>query len=409
MTTAEQENSATTVGALGGLRVLDLSRGVAAPFAARLLGDFGANVIKVEKPGGGDFARTLEPLQPGVAAPEQSLIFQYLNWNKRSVTLDLRKEQARPVFRRLVERSDIVVESFKPGTLDRWGLGVDQLLAWNSDLVVTSVTNFGQTGPYRDYEASDLVFQAMAGIMQISGRVDREPLKHGLRQSLYCAGLNAAYATMAAYIAVAAEGGGEHVDLSIHECLASELVMNLPYYAFAGAIQGRRAVVQDPFGGEPLPAAKGYLSIQTGGGAPFATYADFFKRPEFLEPQFVTPGERTKHVDEVRAILQECLADKDAHEVFIRGAEQRLLMGVVQGASDLLACEHLAARGFFVDVDHPDTGPHRFPGEIARLSSTPFKVRRRSPRLGEHSDEVLRDVVGLNDFDIAALKATGVI
>jgi crotonobetainyl-CoA:carnitine CoA-transferase CaiB-like acyl-CoA transferase len=407
--TTDQQRGTATAGALDGLRVLVLRHGVAGPLAARLLADFGADVIKVERPGAGDFARYLEPIQPGAPAPEQSLVFQYLNWNKRGLTLDLRTAQARPILRRLIERSDIVIEAFRPGTLDRWDLGVDQLLDWNPNLVVTSVTNFGQTGPYRDYEASDLVFQAMSGIMQISGRADREPIKHGLRQSLYCAGLNAAYATMAASIAVAAEGGGEHVDLSIHECLASEMVMNLPYYAFAGAIQGRRAVVQDPFGGEPLPAGKGYLSVQTGGGAPFQTYAEFFGRDEFTEARFATPGERLKHVEELRTLLQECLADKDAHEVFVRGAELRLLMGVVQGARDLLACEHLAARGFLVEVDHPDTGPHTFPGELAKLSATPFTVRRRSPRLGEHNRDVLRGEAGLSDAEIETLEAAGVV
>src|SRR3990172_4936467 len=129
-------------GALEGVRVLDLSHGVAGPFAARLLGDFGADVIKIEKPGTGDFARFLAPLKSDAPVPEQSLLFQYLNWNKRSVALDLRTSGSRPVLKRLVEASDIVVESFRPGTLDGWGLGVDQMLDWNHSVVVTSVTNF---------------------------------------------------------------------------------------------------------------------------------------------------------------------------------------------------------------------------------------------------------------------------
>src|SRR3990172_7610261 len=143
-------------GALDGVRVLDLSHGIAGPFAARLLGDFGADVVKIEKPGTGDFARFLEPLKSDAPAPEQSLLFQYLNWNKRSVALDLRTPGARPVMKRLVEATDIVIESFRPGTLDGWGLGVDQMLEWNPRVVVTSVTNFGQTGPYANYRAGDL-------------------------------------------------------------------------------------------------------------------------------------------------------------------------------------------------------------------------------------------------------------
>ena len=385
----EHDSTTGSVGALEGLRVLDLSHGVAGPFAARLLGDLGADVIKVERPDSGDFARYLEPMTDDGPAAERSLLFQYLNWNKRGITLDLRSDGARPVLRRLIEGSDIVVESFRPGTLDRWGIGVDQLLGWNANLVVTSISNFGQTGPYASYDADDLVFYAMSGIMQISGRVDREPIKHGLRQSLYCAGLNAAYATLVAEAIVSRYGGGEHVDVSINECLASELVGNLPFYAFTGGIQGRNPVVQDPFRGQPLPAGRGYLSVQAGGGAPFETYADFFGREEFRDPLYKTPGGRLKHSEELRTLLRECLADQDAHEVFVRGGEQRLLMGVAQGARELLACPQLEAREFFATVDHPVTGAHRFPARLARLSATPWNVRRPAPCLGEHNQEIL--------------------
>jgi len=137
-------------GALTGLRVLDLSHGIAGPFAARLLGDHGADVIKIERPITGDFARTLPPLKQDAPFPEQSLLFQYLNWNKRSLALDLRLAENKPTLQKLVEQSDIVIESFRPGRLESWGLGVDQLLDWQPKLVVTSVTNFGQTGPITD-------------------------------------------------------------------------------------------------------------------------------------------------------------------------------------------------------------------------------------------------------------------
>lgn len=388
-------------GALQGVRVLDLSHGIAGPFAARLLADFGADVIKIEKPGTGDFARFMEPLKTDAPAPEQSLLFQYLNWNKRSVALDLRSAKARPVLQKLVENSDIVIESFRPGTLDGWGIGVDQMLEWNPQVVVTSVTNFGQTGPYAGYHASDLVLQAMSGIMQISGRVDRAPLKHGLSQSFYCAGLNAAYASLMAHTAAAVDGFGEHVDLSIHECLASELVLNESYYAFLGAVQGRRAMVQDPFAGEPIPAREGFLAVQTGGGAPFEEFADLFEREEFRDPQFASAHQREQREAEVRALLEECVAHKDAKQLFLQGAQRRLLLGVVQGAGDLLNCEHLRARDFFVDVEHPTTGTFRFPGELVKLSATPMAIRRRAPLLDEHRAEVLAEL-GLQATELSS-------
>ena len=380
-------------GALTGLRVLDLSHGIAGPFAARLLGDHGADVIKIERPITGDFARTLPPLKQDAPFPEQSLLFQYLNWNKRSLALDLRLAENKPTLQKLVEQSDIVIESFRPGRLESWGLGVDQLLDWQPKLVVTSVTNFGQTGPYAQYAASDLTFQALSGIMQISGQVDREPLKHGLSQSFYCAGLTAAYASIMAYTAAQADQFGEHVDVSIHECLASELVLNQSYYAFLGAVQGRRAIVQDPFAGEPIATRKGYLAFQTGGGAPFETFAELFDRPEFLEKRFSSPPEREKRVAEVKALLEECVADRDAKEVFLAGAQKRLLLGVVQSAEDLLHCEHLKERQSFVEIDHPATSTQlRFPAELAKLSLTPTSVRRRSPTLDEHRTEILAQI-----------------
>jgi len=390
-------------GALSGIQVLDLSHGIAGPFAARLLGDFGADVIKIEKPGVGDFARYLEPRKGQDDDPEQSLLFQYLNWNKRSVALDLRSPDVAPIMRRLVERSDVVIESFRPGKLQSWGLSVDTMLAWNPSVVVTSITNFGQTGPYCQYASSDLVFQAMSGIMQISGRADREPLKHGLNQSLYCAGLNAAYATLAALAAAQADGQGEHVDLSIHECLASELVFNQPFYTFLGAVQGRRAVVQDPFDGEPIPARDGYLAVQAGGGAPFEDFADLLQIPELLDPKYATPARRVAHAEELRTMLVECFKNKDPKELFIQGAERRLLLGVVQSAADLLDCEHLRARNFFQRVPHPATGTMEFPAEIAKLSGTPVAIRRRAPMLNEHQEEVLVSLLGLSQAELAAI------
>ena len=390
-------------GALHGVRVLDLSQGIAGPFAARLLGDHDADVIKVEPPRTGETGRTLAPIKIDAPAPERSLLFQYLNWNKRSVALDITQAFGQRTLRALIERSDILIESFRPGYLDGLGLSVDKMLEWNPRLVVTSITNYGQTGPYALYEASDLTLQAMSGIMQISGQVDREPLKHGLSQSYYCAGLTGAYASIMAYTAAQQDQFGEHVDVSIHECLASELVLNESYYAFLGAIQGRRAIVQDPFAGEPIATRKGYVAFQTGGGAPFETFAELFDRPEFLEKRFTSPPEREKRVPEVRALLEECVADRDAKEVFLAGAKKRLLLGVVQGASDLLKCEHLEERKAFANVSHPDTGTHlRLPAELTKLSLTPTALRRRAPRLDEHRHEVLVELLGLNESEAFA-------
>ena len=374
--------------ALHDVRVLDLSQGIAGPIAARILGDFGADVVKVEPPGG-DPARQLRPLLPQGPATECSLLFAYLNWNKRGITLDLATPEGREHVEALVRTSDIVIESFRPGTLAAWGLAPSRMLEWHPRVVVTSVTDFGQEGPYAGYLASDVVQQAMGGIMQISGRSDRPPLKHGLDQASFCGGLNAAYATLAAHAAAARDGIGDHVDLSIQECLASELVTCETYYSFMGAIQGRRLPVQDPYSGAPIETRRGYLSFQAGGAMPPEAFADLFRNEALRDPRFSSNRQRSEHVAEVRELVAQSVKERDAKEIFIDGSQRRLLMGVVQTAPDLLECEQLAERDLFVEVPHPAGRTFRYPAVLARMSATPTTVRRRAPLLGEHTDAVL--------------------
>lgn len=375
--------------ALSGVNVLDLSEGIAGPFAARLLGDFGADVIKIEKFDGGDPQRYAGPLVKKAREGEQSLLFQYLNWNKRSISFDVSDSTKLNVFRRLIERSNIVIESFIPGDMAKWGYGVETLLEWNPKLIVVSISNFGQTGPYAKFKADDLVLQAMSGMMQISGSVDREPLRQGLSQTYYCAGLNAAYAALAAYLSAERDGVGEHVDVSILECLTSELVYNQPFYTFLGAIQGRRASVQDPFDGEPIPARNGYVSVQAGGGAPFHKFADLLNLPELADPKYATPKLRTTRSAELHKMLSERFSEMDPYEIFEKAAQNRLLMGVVQSAKELLACPHLEAREFYRDIEHPETGKFRFPAELAKLSKSSTCINTRAPMLNEHEREIL--------------------
>jgi crotonobetainyl-CoA:carnitine CoA-transferase CaiB-like acyl-CoA transferase len=395
--------------ALDDLNVLDLSHGIAGPYGARLLGDLGAHVIKVEKPGKGDFARRLKPLAPDAPKDEQSLFFQYLNWNKRGITLDLGRPEAGPVLESLVRAADVVIEAFKPGTLDRWGIGPNVLFNWNPRLVLTSVTNFGQTGPYSEYQASDLVLQAMSGIMQISGTVDREPLRHGLVQSLFCGGLNVAHACMAGKRAASVSGEGQHVDLSIHEVLVSELVMNIPQYALAGIVQGRRQPEHYPLSGEPLPTRDGFITLQAViGRSAYDFYAEVFNRPELLNEELKKPGARTELADWLRYVFEDAVSEWGARELFLRICEGRQLAGFVQTAKDLLECPQLAARDFFIQVEHPATGSFRFPGAFAVFSETPFAVEMRAPLLGEHTEEVLEEA-GIGPEARARLREQGVI
>jgi crotonobetainyl-CoA:carnitine CoA-transferase CaiB-like acyl-CoA transferase len=388
-----------TARALAGVVVVELGHGVAGPFAARLLADLGADVLKVEQPGAGDFARRLEPCLVDDMGATSSALFEYLNWNKRSATLDLHEEAGREAVRRLAGRADIVIESFRPGRLEAWGLGQGALRGLNPRLVVTSVSNFGQTGPYAGYRAGDLVFQAMSGLMQISGTSDREPLKRGLRQSLYTAGINAAYVSLAAYYASLTSGAGAHLDLSILECLCSELVLNDAYYASMGAVQGRRPAKRDPLGGplgggDPLPVSDGYVALQINPQLPVARLADLFDEPRLAGPEFASTAARLEHANELNELLAGHLANRSGREFFIEASEDGYLCGFVQGAAELLDCPQLRERGVFHSFPGlPAEGaPLAFPAVLAALSRTPVTIRHRAPRLGEHTDEILAEL-----------------
>lgn len=383
--------------ALHGLRVLEIANGIAAPFASRLLADLGADVVKVEEPQRGDAMRGFGPFAPadGDGETQDSLLFRYLNWNKRSVALDLSSAAATSTMRTLVCSADLVIEDFPPGTLDRLGVGPAQMHAWNPGVVVTSISNFGQRGALSGWEATDLILYAMSGMMSISGKKSpKPPLKHGLRQSYYCAGLNAAYASLAAVYLARSTRTGEHIDLSIRECLTSELVTSTSYYVFMGALSGRHPLREDPFSGDPLEAGTGYVSLQSNRSAPMKKYAEFFDLPELASDDYASSGSRIRNSERLRALMEQRLAAEDSVKLFERAGEKGLLVGVVQDAQQLLACRHLSERRVFRAIDDAkglDGAPLRYPLELARLERTPVSVRRPAPKLGEHTAEVLAE------------------
>lgn len=388
---------ADDTGALAGVIVLELGHGIAGPFAARLLADLGADVIKVEKPEAGDFARRLEPFTTDEDGLECSALFEFLNWNKRGVALDLGEPEDRDPLLRLVRHADIVIESLAPGRLAAWGLGHTRLHALNPRLVITAVTNFGLTGPYSGWRGSDLVFQAMSGLAQISGTSDRPPLKRGIRQSLYCAGINAAYASLAGLLAARRTGAGVHLDLAIRECPASELVLNESWYVCMGAVQGRRPPVRDPLGGplgggDPLPTRDGHAALQVSPHVTTARLGEIFGEPRLGDPRFATTEGRAAHAPELIRILTDLLGNQTSRDVFERASRGGLLAGSVQDAAALLECEQLRERDVFRTV--PGLGSLRFPAVLAEFSRTPARIRRRAPRLGQHTDEVLGELAG---------------
>ena len=393
---------------LEGIRVLDLGSHVAGPFCAKLLADYGADVIKVEPPQVGDVARRNGPFVGDDPHPEKSISFLYLNTNKRGITLDVASQSGRLVLRSFLQRVDVLVENFSPAEAESLELDYAALSDVNPSLVVTSITPFGQTGPYRDLEATDIVTCALSGLMYHSGDSDREPLRSVLDQSLYVAGANAAAATLAALFHRLSSGQGQHVDVSVVECLASHLVQAVPYYSYMGAIKGRRPIQGSGFE-ELMPAHDGYVVPSVQGSQPWSVVADLIGGEELKAERFATGSGRIEHSEELKQLLIEQLANWDRKQLFQASGERRLVFGMAQDASDLLECPHLRERGFFVDVDHPVAGRAEYPGAGAKLSELDFDISRHAPLLGQHNAEIYCDELGYSSEDLVNLRAAGII
>ena len=377
--------------ALDDIKVLDISQGIAGPLCARLLGDFGADVVKVEPPGG-EAGRRMPPFFEDDPDPEKSLFFLLCNLNKRGVVLDLEEPEGAALFRALARSADVVVESFQPGYLASLGLDHASLEAENPGLIMTSITPFGQTGPYSHYKGCEIVTYATSGIMAISGTSDREPLKHGGFPGHYESAMNGMLATNIALLARDMTGIGQHVDVSMQEVVTSSLVINQPNYSFAGGVQGRRK----PEGGSlghVTPCADGYFVAQEGGSATWNDIANFFGREELKDERFSNPAQRMLHGHELDEIIKDAVKDRTMAEMFRTASEQfRMLFGIVQTPEDLANCPQLAARDYYQEVDHPVIGKICVPFRLFNLSTGGATCRRPAPLLGQHTAEVLAEL-----------------
>jgi len=374
------DNHTTPPGALAGVRVVELSGNIAAQFAARLLGDFSAQVLKIESPAG-DPLRSEGPSVPG--APHSAL-FEYLNWNKQSLQLDPAEAADADVLATLLQGADVLVYGHAPtDTQQTWGLTPKALHQRFPHLAIVAISDFGWEGPQAHWQAGDLVLQAIGGVMSFSGLQSREPLKPGLRQSAYCAGLNGAYTAMAAYFHALRGGRGSLVDLSSMEVVASELVSVFPAYSLAGIIAARRSAVQDPLlSGEPFPVRDGYVTLQVNPLYGPERFAQLLNEPRLCEERFASQQGRIDHAEELRGLLRASLADQYGRDVFERTNEEGLLAGVLQSAAQLMDCNHLEARGIWTEIPTRDgQASWKLPARIAHLSATPVVVRSSAPAL----------------------------
>jgi crotonobetainyl-CoA:carnitine CoA-transferase CaiB-like acyl-CoA transferase len=386
---------------LSGLKVLDLSWYIAGPFCTKLLAAYGADVIKVEKPGKGDPARRIGPLWEDDPHPEKSILFSNLNLNKKSILLDLKKESDKELFKALVKDTDILVENFSPGVMARLGLDYDTLKNINSGLIMTSISNFGQSGPYRDFKVSELVLNGIGADMYSCGIPGRFPLKQGGNCMQYQVGHMAAVATLAAYWTRLNRGIGQHIDISMQEVLASDTdhkMSNLLSWAYSGmsfttSAMGRtdpREVVSNIIPAGVYPCKDGFVRAQ---GEVF--WWDRFIRlfPEFEKlkwPDDILDVDTYK--GEVDAVWYEWCADRTKREIMETCQSVKHFVVAINTPKDCITDPQLNERGFWFEVEHPVTGKQIYPGDPLHAENSPWRIRRPAPLLGEHHEEILAEV-----------------
>lgn len=400
------------------LRVIDLTTGVAGPFCTKLFADYGSDVVKIEPTGTGDPARSNGPFFHDDPHPEKCLLFLYLNCNKRGITLNIDTAYGRLLLRNLVSGADVLIEDHAPGYMAKLGLGYEDLEKLNPQLIVTSVTPFGQSGPYVEYLGDDLLYQAFSGLMYTSGAYDREPLKHGHPQTLYMAGITAAYATAAALVARTLTGQGQHIDLSLAEVATAHHYGHPVRYSYAGLIERRAPKIE---GGSTkgvglagiVPAKDGYVGATArapggrGGSAAsmLIQYAELLGRPDLAE-QLTEVADSPEGVDDLLLpVLREWNKFDYFHKVMSNGGSA----AVVQSAEDLVGCPQLEERGYYSNIEHPVIGKITLPGEIVRMTNPPWRLRTPAPLLGQHNQDVYCKELGLSTEDLVQLRQQGTI
>ncbi len=405
-------------GLLEGVRALDLTHYFAGPYSTRLLAGLGADVVKVERPPAGDPVRRYGPFASRPELPvshgsnlpvEDGAWHLYLNAGKRSVSLDLKSEQGRDTLLQLASKADLLVENFAPGTLVRLGLGYDELRRANPALVATSISNFGQTGPYRDWRAAEVNLYAMGGLMNITGEPDQEPLKEGVPLAQLGAGQNAFVATMAALMYAEETGDGQHIDISIAEYATNILENALMQYSFSGQEYtrvGNRGYGRAAWG--IYPCSDGFVGIIAGPDHRWLEVARIMEREELADPRFASRRGRQDNADEVDALMLPWLIDNDKVDIFKAGQDSGLGFSFVATMQDILEMEQLIARSYFVELDHPKAGTLRYPGApIACEPEANAWGFTQAPAFGEHTTAVLSDWLGHDETRLAELAAAG--
>jgi benzylsuccinate CoA-transferase BbsE subunit len=410
---------------LDALRVLDVTdhKGF---FCGKILADLGADVIKIEKPGG-DPARHLGPFYGNAPDPEKNLHWFAYNLNKRSITLDIETAGGKTLFKRLVQRSHFVIESYPAGYLDDIGLGYTALSAINPRIVVTSITPFGHTGSYKDYKGSDIVCMAMGGLAYITGNAQDSPLRVSFPQSYLLASAEAAAATMIAHYYRETTGQGQHVDVSIQASVAGKLANAIPTWELSHSVLKREGSYMFGRGAKLRirllwPCKDGYVTFVLLGGKLGAKSnevvarwiieegmaPDFFKKIDW--PSLDMAKQTQEDQERLEGVVARFFAKYTKEEIYRRANREGVLLCPQSSCKDILENTQLRSRDFWVNVEHPELGASiNYPGPFLKASRTPPVIRRRAPLIGEHNDEVYKGELGLSEQELGTMRQDGVI
>ena len=403
--------------ALEGMRIVDLTQGVSGPYCTKLFSDYGAEVLKIETPWGGDPSRRVGPFPGDVPHAERSGLFLELNTGKQGVTLNLQTASGQGILRRLVAEADAVFESFCPGTLARLGLDDEALTAVNPLATLVSISNFGQDSPYRDFELDDMLAYAAGGGLAVTGMPGREPNKLGLYAPLFLAGGTAATMSFGAITSARRNGVGERVDIAIADILASSMdraAQNLMAYSYGGELlvtfdcNLRASAFPGGIYGTQLPCADGYITFLC-----YPYWWDRFCRmigredlidderylPRLADPEFGP---------EIDALLYPWLLERGKQQVMEEAQAAGVPVAKVSTTEDLFADPHLREREYFTALNHPEVGTVEYPGLPFRMLGTPGELRR-APLLGEHTFEVLTERLGYTKEEVVILRQRNVI
>ena len=402
------EATTTKPGPLDGLTVIEMGTLIAGPFCGQILGDFGATVIKIEDPKAGDPMR-----QWGRSLPKgHSPWWPVIGRNKRSVTLDLRTAEGQDIARRLIGGADVLVENFRPGAMEKWGLGYERLSADNPGLVMARVSGFGQTGPYSSRAGYALIGEAMGGLRYLTGEPDRAPARAGISVGDSLAGLHAALGTMMALHARHRSGKGQIVDAAIYESVLSVMENLITEYGLTGYVRERSGSVLPGIApSNAYPTKDGALVvIGANQDTLFRRLCDAMARPELAQdPRYAGHAARGEHQAELDALIGAWTATLDAEALLALMETSGVAAGRVFRAPDMLDDPQFAAREAIVEVPHPVFGAVKMQNAFPRLTGTPGSVRWPGPALGEHTDAVLSGRLGMSTDEISGLRERGVI